>query len=105
MTAAPEEVQGGTHTLQSIAARELSFYTVDSSAIEDNARNLLIHYSGLAPEEVGPHVDAIVSPLTFLPQAWHLFVTAEESIRNLCISMYWNVSVPRLEHRPYGGVF
>jgi hypothetical protein len=61
MTAVAEEIQNSALTLQSVAARELSFYTVDSSSIEESARNLLINYSGLTLEEVGPHVDAIVS--------------------------------------------
>lgn len=47
-------------TLNFVTTRELTFYDVDSSAIDDNARKLLINYSGIPEEEVGPHVDAIV---------------------------------------------
>jgi hypothetical protein len=61
MAAASEEVQNGAFSLQAVVNRKLSFYTVDSSTIDENARALLIKHSGLAPDEVGPHVDAIVS--------------------------------------------
>lgn len=59
MTAAPGETQDTSVISQ--LPKDLSSYTVDSSSIDDNARNLLINYSGIPAEEVGPHVDAIVS--------------------------------------------
>ncbi|QDS74521.1 hypothetical protein FKW77_007383 [Venturia effusa] len=46
-------------TLTSATPRDLDFYEVDSSSIDDSARRLLIDYSGFTKEEVGPHVDAI----------------------------------------------
>lgn len=57
MTAAPDD---SAATLKSVTTRDLGFYEVDSSAIDDNARKLLINYSGIPKEKVGPHVDAIV---------------------------------------------
>jgi hypothetical protein len=44
-----------------VTGRDLSWYQVDSSVIDEAARKLLINYSGIPPENIGKHVDAIVS--------------------------------------------
>lgn len=50
--------QNGTAELGN--ARNLDFYTVTAATtIPENARQLLIKYAGLSPEEVDSHVDAI----------------------------------------------
>jgi hypothetical protein len=48
-----------------ISGRELSFYEVDASTIDEAARKLIVGYAGVAPENVERHVDAVVGfPLT-----------------------------------------
>jgi len=42
-----------------VTGRDLTWYQVDSSVIDEAARKLLINYSGISPENIGKHVDAI----------------------------------------------
>jgi hypothetical protein len=49
----PEQASG-------ISGRELSFYEIDASTIDDAARKLLVNYAGVAPNDVESHVDAVV---------------------------------------------
>ncbi|KAE9965456.1 hypothetical protein EG328_009650 [Venturia inaequalis] len=51
----------GADALKAATTIDLALYKLDSSAIGNNARKLLINYSGIPEEEVGPHVDAIVA--------------------------------------------
>jgi len=59
MTVESPEKEEKNATQNSVSGRDLSFYQIDASSIEENARKLLVNYSGLAPEEVNKHVDAI----------------------------------------------
>lgn len=63
MNAAPED---DAAELKHATTRDLAFYEVDSSAIDNEARKLLTNYSGIPKEEVGPHVDAIVRRFVLL---------------------------------------
>jgi len=43
-----------------VTGRELSFYEVDASVIDNAARKLLIEYAEVGPEDVDSHVDTVV---------------------------------------------
>jgi len=42
-----------------ISARDLEWYEVDASIIDEAARKLMIDYAGIAPNNVNEHVDAV----------------------------------------------
>jgi hypothetical protein len=82
----------------SVSGRELSFYEVDASTIDDAARKLLVNYANIAPRDVESHVDAVVSilcELGFVAGGNCLLTTNSEKKGVQCIpvSMYWDVSI------------
>jgi hypothetical protein len=79
---------------QSLSGRELSFYEIDASTIDDAARKLIINYAGVAPEDVEAHIDAVVRVVLTLQSLSADLILESESVQYIPLSMYRHVPIP-----------
>jgi hypothetical protein len=72
-----------------VDARQLSFYEIDASTIDDAARKLVINYAGVAPKDVEKHIDAVVR----IPPIFKGAVFADSKTRERKPSVYSHILV------------